>query len=154
MQTNATLVNDDWISVLKEYDVRVGVSLDGPEAAHDRFRLDRKGRGSYDRTVSGLLRLQGAGVLGGVLCVVDPSVSGLDVYKHIRALGIKSMNFLLPDATHDTKQKLYPGIPSDGLANYLIPIFDQWFAEDDPSVRVRLFEVITRRVSHQARPNL
>lgn len=142
MQTNATLVNDDWISVLKEYDIRVGVSLDGPQDAHDRFRIDSKGKGSYDRTVSGLLRLQDAGLLGGVLCVIDPSVSGVDVYKHIRALGIKSMNFLLPDATHDTKPRLYPGVSPDAIARYLIPIFDEWFTEDDPTVRVRLFEVI------------
>lgn len=146
MQTNATLVTEKSLSVLKEYNIQVGVSLDGPQDVHDRVRVDHKGRGSYERAVSGLLKLQNAGLLGGVLCVIDPAVSGLDIYKHLRSLGIKRMNFLLPDATHDTKLKLYPGVPADAIARYLIPIFDEWYAEDDPSVRIRLFEVIIRLI--------
>jgi uncharacterized protein len=49
------------------------------------------------------------------------------------------MNFLLPDVSHDNKLRFYGGRGATPVADYLIPIFDQWFAEDDPEIRIRLF---------------
>ncbi|HEX5733168.1 MAG TPA: radical SAM protein [Blastocatellia bacterium] len=144
MQSNATLVTDEWIEVLKRHNVQVGVSIDGPPEYHDLVRIDHAGRGSYDQTVKGLLRLQEAGVLSGVLTVINPGHSGLGIYKHLRSLSMRKLNFLLPDATHDSKQVFYGGFGPTPIADYLIPIFDEWFAADDPDVQVRIFEEIIK----------
>lgn len=144
MQSNATLVTDEWIEVLQRRHVLVGVSIDGPPEFHNLVRIDHAGRGSYEQTVKGLLKLQNAGVLSGVLTVINPGHSGLSIYRHMRSLDFKRMNFLLPDATHDSKQILYNGFGPTPIADYLIPIFDEWFAEDDPDVHVGLFEAIIR----------
>jgi uncharacterized protein len=60
--TNATLVDDPTAEFLRENCFSVMVSLDGPKEAHDRYRVDRRGRGSFERTVRGTRRLVGAGV--------------------------------------------------------------------------------------------
>jgi len=146
MQTNATLVTDEWISVLKEYSVRVGVSLDGPAHIHDSVRVYHSGSGSYRDTINGLQRLQQARIFPGVLCVVNPAFSGEEIYQHFRALGIRLINFLMPDACHDTKALYYGKFGRTPIADYLIPAFNAWFREDNPLVRVRLFEDCIRRI--------
>ncbi len=138
MQTNATLLDDRWLEVIQKHQVRVGVSLDGPPEIHDAERVDHQGKGSYEKTIRGLRLLQQAGLKPGVLCVVNPSMPGLPIYRHFRDLGIRSIGFLLPDVSHDTKLQYYGGLGPTPVADYLIPIFDQWFEEDDPGVVVRV----------------
>lgn len=146
IQSNATLVDDDWIATLHDLGVTVGVSMDGPPEIHDMFRVDHAGKGSHERTLKGLLRLQEAGLLSGALCVVNPAHSGVGVYRYFRSLGITHMNFLFPDATHDVKQTLYGRYGETPVADYLLPIFEDWINEDDPDVKVGCFEDMMRAI--------
>lgn len=139
IQTNATLIDDEWVRVLRRHEVSVGVSLDGPPHVHDAMRVDHANRGSYARTMRGIHTLQRGGVTPKILCVVNPGHSGVEVYRHFRREGISWMNFLLPDVSRDNKERLYGRWGETPVADYLIPIFDQWFAEDDPKVIVALF---------------
>lgn len=139
MQTNATLIDDEWIDVVRRHDIRVGVSLDGPADVHDTVRVDHAGRGSHRAAVRGLRLLQEAGLDPGLLCVINPGARGLEIYRYFRSLGVHRIDFLLPDVSHDHKQRFYGGYGATPIADYLIPIFDEWFQEDDPRFRVRLF---------------
>jgi uncharacterized protein len=58
IQTNATLVTDEWCDLLQRYRVSIGVSLDGPERIHDANRTTRGGRGSFKRVMRGIERLR------------------------------------------------------------------------------------------------
>ncbi|MGF1430047.1 cyclophane-forming radical SAM peptide maturase AmcB [Kitasatospora sp. LaBMicrA B282] len=69
VQTNATLVSDDWCRFLARYQFRVGVSIDGP-AALNAQRVDRKGKPAFDRIVKGVARLREAGIAFSVIAVV------------------------------------------------------------------------------------
>lgn len=139
VQTNGTLLDSDWVEVLGRHEVRVSVSLDGPPEVHDAARVDHAGRGTYARTLEGIARLRDGGIEPDVLCVINPGRSGLDVYRHFRSLGLRRMDFLLPDVSHDNKEWFYGGFGPTPVADYLVPIFDAWFEEDDPAVHVRLF---------------
>lgn len=143
MQTNATLVNPEWIKLLEKHRVSVSISLDGPEAIHDEFRVDHRGQGSYKKTIQGLELLQRADINGivGVLCVINPAHDPALLCRHfIHDLGIKFMDFLIPDYTHDSfpfhKYKV------EEYGNYLCTLFDVWVAEDDPSVTIRFLSSI------------
>src|SRR5262249_6309544 len=92
VQTNATLVDEEWVRLFRRHQVHVGVSLDGPASIHDTVRIDRQGRGTHARTVAGLRRLQDGGLEPSVLCVIDPGRSGLEVYRYFRSLGISTLN--------------------------------------------------------------
>ena len=69
-QTNATLINEKWCHFFKSYKCRVGISLDGPQHVHDANRVDRAGKGTFERTMRGLKYLQGAGLRPSVIMVV------------------------------------------------------------------------------------
>ena len=146
LQSNATLVDDDWTATLRELGVTVGVSLDGPPEINDMFRVDHAGKGSHASVLKGLRQLQEHELLSGVLCVVNPAHSGFGIYRYFRSLGITRMNFLFPDTTHDVKQRLYGQYGETPVADYLIPVFDEWVNEDDPAVRVTCFEDMIRAI--------
>jgi uncharacterized protein len=139
MQTNGTLLNSEWIKTLHDFRIHVGVSIDGPAAIHDANRIDFEGRGSHGAATRTLRLLQDADLSPSVLCVVSPGAPGAEIYRHFRSLGVHHMNFLLPDVTHDSMSRFYGGIGGTPVADYLVGIFDQWFADDNPEVKIRLF---------------
>ncbi|GAA4219427.1 uncharacterized protein FHR32_000389 [Streptosporangium album] len=69
VQTNATLIDDEWCDLLARYQVRVGVSIDGPAALNTR-RVDLRGRPAFDRIVRGIRRLRDHGIRFSVIAVV------------------------------------------------------------------------------------
>lgn len=143
MQTNATLIDDEWISIFAKYDVGIGISLDGPREYHDKFRVDHQGRGTYDSTIAGLRKLQAAiadkrltyaGV--GVICVVDPEQDARAIFNHfVHDLGLKTMHFLLPMIDHDN---IKPGY-KEKMTHYLCELFSAWTELGDPQVTIRYF---------------
>jgi uncharacterized protein len=146
VQTNGTLLNERWINLFRELKVEVGVSLDGNQQQHDRFRVDHFGRGSYHKVVDGITLLRNSGMLFTVLAVIDPASSGRDTYNHLRSLGIDHFDFLIPDVTHDSIRQWYPTYSTGQLAAFVISAFDEWFREDNPDISVRLFEDIIRLI--------
>ncbi|HEV2679407.1 MAG TPA: radical SAM protein, partial [Rhodanobacter sp.] len=79
IQTNAMLIDDDWVDLFEKHNVYVGVSVDGPREVNDTYRVDKRMRGTYDRTVDGLRKLFNAYEDGriarpGALCVVNPEL--------------------------------------------------------------------------------
>lgn len=146
MQTNGTLIDDTWVRTLRSAGVHASVSLDGPPDIHDRSRVDHAGRGSHAAAVRGLRLLQEGNLRPGVLAVVVPGEDGGRVYRHLRELGLDSIDMLLPDVTHDSRDAWYGSCGPTPVASYLIPAFDAWFDEDDPSVVLRVFYGLLRRM--------
>ena len=62
IQTNGTLINDEWARFFKQNNFLVGVSIDGPKELHDHYRLSPQGEGSWDRVMRGIRCLQKYGV--------------------------------------------------------------------------------------------
>lgn len=144
IQTNATLIDAEWIDLFIKYNVSPGVSLDGNKLINDKNRIDFKGRGTYDKTVFGLDLLKSAYDAGeinslGVLCVIDPENSAKDIYQHfVHDLGIKTMDFLLPDLSYDTIGTR--DTTSDG--KFLCELFDCWVEDDNPEIFIRTLNSI------------
>jgi uncharacterized protein len=144
VQTNATLITDEWVKVLRRHRVAIGVSLDGPPETHNQVRVDFAGKGSHERVINGLSILQKAGLHCGILCVVNPGRSGYEAYRYFRSLDVANIDFLFPDASHDSKPLTYAAYGETPISDFLIPIFDAWFYEDDPNVKIRVFIDIIR----------
>jgi uncharacterized protein len=139
MQTNATLIDDEWIKIFKRHNVGVGVSLDGPKIYNDAYRLDHKGKSTYQQTRNGIDLLQGAYqdkkiYSVGALAVINPAFSAKTMYRHfVDELGFKGMDFLLPDFTHENFN--FETVKDYGL--FLIELFDEW-TQDYKEVDVRI----------------
>lgn len=138
MQSNGTLVSESWIELLKKHDVSVGISLDGPKEINDHFRVDHRGNGSYDSVIQGLKLLQQSDMKSkpGILSVMNPSYDPEFLYNHfVHDLGIRFLDFLLPDFTHDTFPSSKYSAEDYGI--WLCKIFDIWTKEDNPEIQVR-----------------
>lgn len=138
VQTNATLIDEEWIDLFRSTSMGVGVSIDGPPEWHDRFRVSHSGSGTYAETRRGIDLLRASDTPFGVLCVASPGYSSSEIYRHFRSLGIRSMDFLWPDFSHDAPPELPPG----ELAAYFIELFDTWYGDGDGAVSIRWFDSV------------
>lgn len=95
IQTNGTLLTDEWCRFLKENGWLVGVSIDGPKDVHDRFRTDASGRGSFDRVMEGIHLMQAHGVEWNALAVVNSLNVGRpeEFYDFFKSVGCRYLQF-------------------------------------------------------------
>ena len=97
VQTNATLLNDEWGAFFAEHGFLVGVSIDGPREVHDTYRVDKGGKGSFDRVMKGLAALQRTGVQWNALTTVHAASQdrGSEIYRFLRdECGARFMQFI------------------------------------------------------------
>ncbi len=133
MQTNAVLVDPEWVELFVRYRIQIGVSFDGPEALHNLTRITKKGRGTYTETRHGWDLMNAAGKAGrmplpGVLCVVAPGQSARQTYEHfVNDLATTNINFLMPDVNHDSPEVTPAFI--DAVGDYMIDICHAWLTD-------------------------
>ncbi|WP_149825439.1 radical SAM/SPASM protein FxsBH, inactivated beta-hydroxylase extension form [Streptomyces tailanensis] len=145
IHTNGVRLNRDHLRVFDEFDVKVGISLDGDRAANDRHRLDRRGRSSYDRVVRAieLLRLpEYRHLYQGLLCTVDVANDPVAVHDALTALDPPRIDYLLPHSTWDAPPPgREPGGSATPYADWLLRIFDRW-EEQGRLMPVRTFDSV------------
>jgi uncharacterized protein len=146
LQTNGTRLSEAWLDALSETSVEVGISIDGPPEIHNAARRDHAGRCTWHEVVASIMRMQARGMdLATTLTVITPGADGLAVFEHLLSLGVRRMNFLLPDVSHDEFSTWYGHLGPTPVADFLIPIFDAWFELDDPSLHVAIcWEIVER----------
>ena len=145
MQTNGTQLTDEWCAFLREKQFLVGISIDGPAVFHDAYRVDKQGRGTFDRVRVGLERLARAGVEWNVLCTVHPANQGapLDVYRFFRdELGAKFLQFIpIVERVEDGSDELTDrSVDPEAWGRFLTTIFDEWVRHDVGEVFVQMFD--------------
>jgi uncharacterized protein len=137
IQTNGTILTNDWIAAYRVHNVGVGISIDGPPEIHDKERVDHMGRGSYARIARTLKALTENGITTGVICVVPLGTDPEAVDAHFRALGVRTVSYLFPDHTHDTVGQVRAEYGPTPCADFLIPIFDRMAATPETDFHVR-----------------
>ena len=96
LQTNGTLLDDEWGEFLTDNDFLVGISIDGPRKRHNRFRRTRTNGPTFDRVMDGLSILKDHDVEYNVLCVVNAinSHHPLEVYDFFLDHGSEWLQFI------------------------------------------------------------
>jgi uncharacterized protein len=97
IQTNGTRLDDAWCAFFKEHHVLVGLSVDGPRALHDAYRVDKGGNGTFDQVMRGWELLKKHGVECNILCTVHRAnvEHAVEVYRFFRdGLGAGFMQFI------------------------------------------------------------
>jgi len=143
LQTNATLITDDFARFLTEYHFLVGVSLDGPESIHNTYRKNRSGEGSYKRVVRGIELLQKHGVEFNILVAVNACNVGKagEIYRFLLDLGIHFHQYI-PIVEFDEHGRPLPfSITGEQWGRFLMDLFEQWYP-DAGRVSVRRFDAI------------
>jgi uncharacterized protein len=151
LQTNGVLLDADLMAVLRRHGISVGLSVDGPEAVHDRNRRRANGAGSFAavRAAADLLRRpENRPHYAGLLCVVAPDTDPIACYEQLLEFEPPAIDFLLPHANWQHPPQRPPGSAAP-YADWLIAAFDAW-RDGGSGVRVKLFEDIIALLLGQA----
>ncbi|MDD5200925.1 MAG: anaerobic sulfatase maturase [Terrimicrobiaceae bacterium] len=170
LQTNGTLLDDEWGRFLKEHHFLVGLSCDGPPRLHDRYRVTKGGQPTHGRVLAAARLLKKHGVPFNALCVVNREnvKFPFDVYRHLtRELGVRRVQFIAcvePKVFRDVAPQRWdaaslpivgtpqarPGEPDSVVTDwtvdpedwgrFLCKVWDDWFRRDYGKVHVDLFE--------------
>ena len=139
IQTNGTRIDADWCRVWTEQGVDVGVSIDGPESVHNRFRVDHGGHGSYAQVLEGIDQMHDASIPIQLLSVVQPGTDGAALHDHLCSLRPMAISYLLPDHTHESVQMVRTRWGKTPCADVLLPAFAAWLQSGFGEVHVPLF---------------
>ena len=102
-QTNGTLIDEAWCAFFSEAKVNLGVSIDGPRHLHDRNRVTRSGRGTFDRTIAGVRLLRRHAVPFHVISVLTPAsmAAPREMFDFYLAEGIEHVCFNVEESEGD-----------------------------------------------------
>lgn len=165
IQTNGTLLTQEWASFLKESHFLVGISVDGPSAVHDRYRRDKGGGPTLEKVVRGIELLYRNGVDYNTMTTVNRCSEGhgLEVYNFMKSLGSHHMQFM-PVVEHVKHPLSANGKPNKGARPFIVDpategatiapwsvssigygkfmneIFDYWVRNDVGKYYVNLFD--------------
>lgn len=146
IQTNGVRLDEQFLTLFSELGIAVGVSIDGDQVAQDRHRRFASGRGSHAEVSAGLELLcarRYRHLFSGLLCVIDVRNEPLATYAGLLTADPPKIDFLLPHGTWDSPPPGRGPDPADTpYADWLIPIFDDWYRE--PRTDIRLFAEIIR----------
>jgi uncharacterized protein len=166
IQTNGTLLDEEWAAFLKEHNFLVGISIDGPRELHDAYRVNKGGAGSFDQVLRGLGHLEAAGVEWNALTTVHAANGdrGLDVYRFLRdTCNARFVQFIpiierVAEADDDggvpwtswRDRPLYVqhgrrvterSVTAEQYGRFLIDVFEEWVRRDVGEVYVQMFDV-------------
>lgn len=143
IQTNGVLLKREHLDQFCEHDISVSLSIDGPEEIHNQFRLNHRGKPSFDKVFAALLLLKEyPSVFSGCLAVINPYFPPRKLFSFFHENGIENFNILLPDANYLTPPAGREQ-NRDLYLDWLIGAFDCWF-HDYPEIRCTFFESIIR----------
>jgi len=157
LQTNGTLLDDEWCQFLGDEHFLVGISVDGPRELHDRYRVDRKQQPTFDRVMRGIELLKRHQVAFNTLTVVhrENARQPLDVYRFLKGIGAQHMQFIpLVERTGESGQLSAPPMADEPAASvtpwsvlprdygdFLVTVFNEWVQRDVGQIFVQTFEV-------------
>jgi len=149
LQTNGTLLDQEWCIFLRENDYLVGLSLDGPQELHDAYRVDKAGHPTFDRVLRAARLLQEHDVDYNILCAVSAAnvKHSADVYRFFRDdVGARFIQFI-PIVERNNEPDFQEGntvtdrsVTAEQWGRFLITIFDEWVTCDVGRVFVQHFD--------------
>lgn len=157
IQTNGTLLNDEWCAFFKENNWLVGVSIDGPQEFHDEYRKNKHGRPSFLKVMKGISLLKKHGVDWNAMAVVNDFNADypLDFYHFFKDLGCQFIQFTpiveritshadgrhLASMADEVEGKLADfSVSPEQWGNFLCTLFDEWVKEDVGKIYIQLFD--------------
>lgn len=156
IQTNGTLLTDEWCRFFKENNWLVGVSIDGPQRFHDAFRKNKQGQPSFDKVMRGIELLNKHGVEWNAMAVVNGyNVEyPLEFYRFFKSIGCRYIQFtpvverikqredgrMLAHAEDEDCPLTDLSVNPEQWGNFLCTLFDEWIRTDVGHYFIQLFD--------------
>ena len=153
LQTNGTLLNDEWCQFFRKHNFLIGISIDGPEPMHNTFRQD------FEHTLRGIRLLQKHGVEWNAMATVNSrnADNPIEFYHFFKDLGCKYLQFtpivertnphLAPEsvAMNSEEWAKNASITTESVepmqwGRFLTGLYDEWIKEDVGNIFIQLFD--------------
>ena len=143
IQTNGILIDDEFARFLAEYKFLVGLSLDGPEHIHDKYRRDAGGKGTHSRVLKTAETLDRHGVEFNILSLVTSHSAkhAGETYNYLKDRGFKYQQYI--PCVEFGKEWCVDG---GEWGDFLIELFDAWYPDDIYNVSIRYFDSLVNRM--------
>lgn len=153
IQTNGVNLNDEWCRFFASENFMVGISMDGPESMHDKFRISKSGTGTFQKVLKGYNLLKKYGINSEILCVINSFNVNypLETYNFFKSLGTNYISFLpLVNRDVDSESGTTPdSVSPKAFGEFLIAVFDEWKENDIGIVKIQLLEEAFRTAFKQ-----
>jgi uncharacterized protein len=152
LQTNGTRLDDNWGRFFKQHNFLIGLSVDGPQPLHDAYRVDKRGRGSFEQVMQGWKILKQHQVDFNILCTVNAANGDhpLEVYRFFRdRLEAEFIQFIpiVERVNADGSTLIQAGnqvtersVKSEQFGQFLIDVFDEWVRRDVGKIFIQHFD--------------
>jgi len=161
LQTNGTTLTDEWCRFFRDNGFLIGLSIDGPEHCHDRYRLNKEGQPSFSRVMKGVELLKKHRVEFNTLSVVNDYNAKYpgEVYRFLKGIGSRYMQFIpivewidpgakpgeltiLPAETAKPGEVTDWTVDPIDYGDFLIAVFDEWVRKDVGDYFVVTFDCV------------
>jgi uncharacterized protein len=145
LQTNGLLIDAEWAAFFRQYHFFIGVSLDGPEALHSRYRHLTAGEDGFGRTLRGIQALRDGQVEFSILSVVNDATAArpAELYDFYIGNGFNNLQFIPCVEWDGQTGRLRPySVGPEAYRDFLCGLFDRWYNGGRPVASIRLFENI------------
>lgn len=141
LQTNGVLLTDEWCRFLKDNNFLVGISIDGPEHCHDRYRKGINNEPSFQKVMRGIELLKKHGVEYNAMAVVnDYNVNyPLEFYRFFKSIDCRFIQFS-SIVERINGQPAPWNVPASQWGDFLIAIFEEWVKQDVGQFFVQYFD--------------
>lgn len=156
LQTNGTLLTDEWCRFFKENNFLIGLSIDGPATVHDAYRQTLSGKGSFQKVLNGIRLLNKHGVEWNAMAVVNAKnvKDAASFYNFFKSINCHFIQFtpiverLVPHAdgrclasVNEQTQTMSPlSVTPEEWGAFLCDLFDLWIKEDVGTYYIQMFD--------------
>ena len=146
IQTNGTLLDEDWCRFLAKERFQVGISMDGPKELHDTYRVSKGEQGTHAQVLRAFRLLKKHGIDCDVLCVVNQKNvrHPAGVYRFFRAIGVKFLQFLPLVVRRGEHGVSAESVPAEAYGIFLSEVFDEWVRHDVGRIALQNFDEASR----------
>ena len=149
LQTNGLLIDRKWARCFRKNNFLIGLSIDGPEHIHNRYRIKRGGKGSWRRVMDSANLLLDSGVAVNALTVLTDYSADFpeEIYHFHKSVGHLHMQFIpcVEPSSYDPAQIATFSISPEKYGQFLCTLFDLWcadFKNGRPSTSIRYFDSV------------
>lgn len=143
IQTNGIMISEGILDICSKYKTSVAVSIDGPEAVHNKYRITHHGAGSFDQVIEGIRLLRNhpdsVFLYAGVLAVIDPLSNPSEVYHFFKTLGAPSVDFLYKDGNHTNLPINKASLTSIEYGSWMTGVLENYLNDPAP-IKVRVLD--------------
>lgn len=146
LQTNGMLIDDSWCEFLQQHGFLLGLSLDGCETLHDRFRVDAEGKGTFSRVLAAKRLLDIYHIEYNILCVLTDALAQEpdNIYTFLRQNQIRYVQFIPCLSGLDSEKREVYSLTPELFVKFYRRIYDLWFygLTQGTYTSIRLFDDI------------